>query len=739
MSKGLSFSPNYSGRAFDTKVDLFRFYRSLHLKVWYHQNPYNTAARSTSSESEPNRPCTPFRVKSTFSPCVNNSTLATFTKKVSYEVERIFEPTQKKRQYNLTKKEHDALTWLSNRTDIIIKSADKGGAVCVWGKEKYVTEALRQLTNTEYYSMPASNPMDNMKRELSELLDNAKTQNWISKKEYEFLIYQTPRIPSFYMLPKVHKNLENPPGRPIISGNDSITEPASKFVDYFIKPFVSELPSYIQDSNEVLQKINQMANIGSCIMATMDVESLYSNIVHEEGLEALRYYLGNRREDQMPPTDFIIQLTEWTLNNNIFLFEDKLYKQEKGTAMGACFAPNYANLFLGLWEELYIYSDLNPFKDKIVWWGRYIDDVILFFSGSQQELLDFHLYVNSLNDNLKLSLEHSCKTINFLDLKITKDDHGNLHTSIFRKATDRNTVLHADSFHPPWLIENIPYGQIQRLRRICNSDKDFISQSMNMQQRFIQRGYSPQLLNQAHNRALLSERTELLASKTKQPPTQKPYFVTRYSKEAAQIKHIIKRNWDIILSDPLLREVFPEPPGVSFKRAPTIKDKLVRSYLPAPRPKTWLSRQNGNFRCGHCRYCENMVKTDTFMDIVNNKAYKINGFINCNTTHVVYRLECTCGCFYVGLTKRRLRDRVAEHRYAIRTGNLNYPMAKHYIEAHHGSDCTLKVSGIEAITMDARGGDKIQLLKQREAYWIYALKATNFPGLNEDLDLSGFL
>uniref|UniRef100_A0A8C2ET96 Hydroxysteroid (17-beta) dehydrogenase 2 n=1 Tax=Cyprinus carpio TaxID=7962 RepID=A0A8C2ET96_CYPCA len=87
----------------------------------------------------------------------------------------------------------------------------------------------------------------------------------------------------------------------------------------------------------------------------------------------------------------------------------------------------------------------------------------------------------------------------------------------------------------------------------------------------------------------------------------------------------------------------------------------------------------------------------------------------------------------------RLRDRVAEHRYAIRTGNMNYPMAKHYIDAKHGSDSTLRVVGIEAVRLDARGGDIIKRLKQRETYWIYSLRATSHPGLNEDFDLSPFL
>lgn len=134
-----------------------------------------------------------------------------------------------------------------------------------------------------------------------------------------------------------------------------------------------------------------------------------------------------------------------------------------------------------------------------------------------------------------------------------------------------------------------------------------------------------------------------------------------------------------------------------------------------------------------------MVKTDTIRDVFSNKIYSISSFVNCNTTHVVYQLECICGCFYIGLTKRRLRDRVAEHRYAIWTGNLSYPTAKHYMEAQHSNDSSLRVPGIEVISLGARGGDNVKCLKQREAYWIHALKATSFPGLKEDFDLSSFL
>ncbi len=50
-----------------------------------------------------------------------------------------------------------------------------------------------------------------------------------------------------------------------------------------------------------------------------------------------------------------------------FLFQDQLYKQIRGTAMGAHFAPSYANLFLGHWENRFVFSDSNPYLENIVW------------------------------------------------------------------------------------------------------------------------------------------------------------------------------------------------------------------------------------------------------------------------------------------------------------------------------------------------------------------------------------
>lgn len=97
----------------------------------------------------------------------------------------------------------------------------------------------------------------------------------------------------------------------------------------------------------------------------MDVEVLYTNIDHSDGLRVVSRYLSDR-EGLTHPTGFIVELTKWVLNNNEFLFQDRLFRQYKGNSMGASFAPEYACLYLGHWESEYVFNPArNHFSDNI--------------------------------------------------------------------------------------------------------------------------------------------------------------------------------------------------------------------------------------------------------------------------------------------------------------------------------------------------------------------------------------
>ena len=105
---------------------------------------------------------------------------------------------------------------------------------------------------------------------------------------------------------------------------------------------------------EILDKLHENGKLPqTCILASIDVSSLYTNIPHLEGREAVTKKLSlNQDPPPLQPQLVVIgELIDIVLQNNVFKFNDKLYLQKQGTAMGTKMAPSYANLFMGKMEK----------------------------------------------------------------------------------------------------------------------------------------------------------------------------------------------------------------------------------------------------------------------------------------------------------------------------------------------------------------------------------------------------
>lgn len=85
-------------------------------------------------------------------------------------------------------------------------------------------------------------------------------------------------------------------------------------------------------------------------------------------------------------------------------------------AMGASFAPCCANITMGLWEQLFVWLN-NPFLEHIVFYGRYIDDVLLIWAGTNNLFLSFVDHCNA--NDLGLSFTYVVDPDRFfLDLEL---------------------------------------------------------------------------------------------------------------------------------------------------------------------------------------------------------------------------------------------------------------------------------------------------------------------------------
>ena len=82
------------------------------------------------------------------------------------------------------------------------------------------------------------------------------------------------------------------------------------------------------------------------ILCTLDVVGLYPNIPHGEGLASLYKFLETRENKQIS-SDTLAELAEIVLKNNIFEFDEKTFKQKRGTAIRTTFAPPKPQWFGG--------------------------------------------------------------------------------------------------------------------------------------------------------------------------------------------------------------------------------------------------------------------------------------------------------------------------------------------------------------------------------------------------------
>ena len=119
----------------------------------------------------------------------------------------------------------------------------------------YRNEISRQLQDRSTYKRL---PFDNTAMIALEINTKLKEHQWNGNITEDQYLYISPRRPVFYILPKIHKNILPPPGRPAVSGCGSATEKLSRFVDYYLRPLVVRIPSYIQDTQDFLLKLNQL-------------------------------------------------------------------------------------------------------------------------------------------------------------------------------------------------------------------------------------------------------------------------------------------------------------------------------------------------------------------------------------------------------------------------------------------------------------------------------------------------
>ena len=508
---------------------------------------------------------------------------------------------------NLTHEQKQSLTKLSRNKDIVIKKADKGGAIVIMNKCDYVKKAYDLLSNKKHYLKIETDPTKDLKTNIESYIDVAVRRYHISKQTAKFIKPTDDfRVPIFYILPKIHKM--GTPGRPIVSAIKSVTENISEFLTLCIQPLLPKLRSYVKDTKHFVSIVTSLPTLKqSAILVSADVTSLYTNIPHNEGIDACTYYMKKYKHElpAFTPREGVIRmLFIFILENNYFQFLDEIYLQILGTAMGTKVAPPYASLFLGFFEERNIFE---KFPNLIAVFLRFLDDIFFIWDHGEEELNRFFTYLNSLHSTIKFTYQFSREQINFLDTTVYIDKQTRkLKTKLYIKPTDTRSFLHYDSYHPDHTKEGIVYSQALRYRLITTTDEILLNELLELKSSLLIRGYPSEVIDEIFTKTTHLTQKDLLhgrrpkaggngVDKEQTGNTTKETidgldkkskgimllpFIIPFHKLFLPLKEFLLKHWYIIENDKTLKEVFPEKPFLSFTKHKNIHDCLIKSKLP---------------------------------------------------------------------------------------------------------------------------------------------------------------
>ena len=206
---------------------------------------------------------------------------------------------------NISPNERKAIRELRDNQTIVIKPADKGSAVVILDREDYLTEGFKQLSDVNFYQKQDSDLTEKHRTEVQNFITKLYHEGEIDSSVMRYLTDDHCKTARLYLLPKIHKGKIPPPGRPIVSANGCPTEKISQMVDHFLTPpTTTYIKSYVKDTTDFIQKLSQLGELPpNCLIATMDVTSLYTNIPNDEGLRsALKLLTTYRPQNDVRPS-----------------------------------------------------------------------------------------------------------------------------------------------------------------------------------------------------------------------------------------------------------------------------------------------------------------------------------------------------------------------------------------------------------------------------------------------------
>ena len=308
-------------------------------------------------------------------------------------------------------------------------------------------------------------------------------------------------------------------------------------------------------------------------------KGLYTNIPHEEGINTICIAYEDFYKNNTPiPTNSLRNMLRLYFRRTPSISTEGTISKPMVPQWGQKWQLLSRTFFMSAVESKII----GKSKIKPIEWKRYIDDVFSLWNTSREEIDQFISEANRHHPTIKFTAEISEKEINFLDTTVFKGERF-YKDSIFDicthfKPTEKFQYTHFSSCHAPGVKKGFIKGEALRLLRTNSSKTSFEEKIKNFRSNLRVRGYPDKLVNKVLAEIEFKNRKSALQQKPKLQKRLLP-FVTQYNPSVPNLKSILMSKWHLIQDQPLLREIYRDPPFISYRRGKSLKDILVRAKL----------------------------------------------------------------------------------------------------------------------------------------------------------------
>lgn len=308
-------------------------------------------------------------------------------------------------------------------------------------------------------------------------------------------------LPHLYFLPESGQH-DLPILHPIVSScRYCPVKRLSTYLDGLLRPlYESNTQSVIvmngMDFIGKLARFDEYSLLPQTIFATFNIINLFMNVSHDRIEEALGRFLtnalpGNRHQNLTIET--IQQLVKLVLRNNIFTYDNHLYRFVKGSPLSLPLTRTLVNIYLHEWQGTLI-NQMNLQDEMYV---RYHDHVFLAWQRSSERLEILLKELNQKHEDIHIDYTiGSC--VHFLGVHI-ENQSGRLYTRVHRDLNQPRLTLPYVIGHPRLLYRQWYQWMLARAIRYCTSMEDFDFERINVEMTLLSNGFSLEFIQLSMN------------------------------------------------------------------------------------------------------------------------------------------------------------------------------------------------------------------------------------------------